>query len=94
MPLWAGIPTAEQAERIVKENLLDERAFWAPHGVRTLSTYEKMYRIVGTSNPSSWHGGVWILSNREELEVAIKELDAEIIETTGHIKPEWINEIN
>ena len=22
-----------------------------------------MYRLVGTSNPSSWHGGVWILSN-------------------------------
>lgn len=34
--------------------------------------------------------GVWILSKREELEVAVKELDAEIIETTGHIKPEWI----
>jgi glycerophosphoryl diester phosphodiesterase len=38
--------------------------------------------------------GVWILSKREELEVAIKELDAEIIETTGHIKPEWVSEIN
>jgi putative isomerase len=22
-----------------------------------------MYRIVGTGNPSSWQGGVWILSN-------------------------------
>ena len=37
--------------------------------------------------------GVWILSKREELEVAVKELDAEIIETTGHIKPEWLAEI-
>ena len=37
--------------------------------------------------------GVWILSKREELEIAVRELDAEIIETTGHIKPEWINEI-
>ena len=63
LPLWAGIPTKEQAERIVKENLLDEKAFWAPYGVRSLSKYEKMYRIVGSSNPSSWHGGVWILSN-------------------------------
>ncbi len=34
--------------------------------------------------------GVWILSKREELEVAVRELDAEIIETTGHIKPEWL----
>ena len=63
LPLWAGIPTNEQAERIIKENLLDDKAFWAPFGVRTLSKYEKMYRIVGTCNPSSWQGGVWILSN-------------------------------
>ncbi len=63
LPLWAGIATKNQAERIVKENLLDKNAFWAPYGVRTLSKYEKMYRLVGTSNPSSWHGGVWILSN-------------------------------
>lgn len=63
LPLWAGIPTQEQAKRIVEENLLDENAFWAPYGVRSLSKYEKMYRIVGTGNPSSWQGGVWILSN-------------------------------
>ena len=63
LPLWAGIPTSEQAERIIKENLLDEKAFWAPYGVRSLSKYEKMYRLVGTGNPSSWQGGVWILSN-------------------------------
>lgn len=50
-------------DRIVKENLLDKGAFWAPYGVRTLSKYEKMYRLVGTGNPSSWQGGVWILSN-------------------------------
>ncbi|MBP3370887.1 MAG: hypothetical protein J6L85_09055 [Clostridia bacterium] len=37
--------------------------------------------------------GVWILSKYDELEVAVRELDAEIIETTGHIKPEWLKEI-
>lgn len=37
--------------------------------------------------------GVWILSEREELEVALGELEAEIIETTGHIKPQWLREI-
>ena len=63
LPLWAGIPTKEQAERMVKENLLDEKAFWGKYGVRSLSKYEKMYRIVGTGNPSSWHGGVWINAN-------------------------------
>lgn len=63
LPLWAGIPTKAQAERIVKENLLDEKGFWSPWGVRSLSKYEKMYRIIGSGNPSSWHGGIWILSN-------------------------------
>ncbi|MBR2043848.1 MAG: glycoside hydrolase family 37 [Clostridia bacterium] len=63
LPLWAGIPNKEQAERIVKENLLCQKAFWAPFGVRSLSRYEKMYRLIGSGNPSSWQGGVWILSN-------------------------------
>lgn len=63
LPLWAGIPTPEQAARIVEENLLDEKAFWAPYGVRSLSRYEKMYRLASTSNPSNWQGPVWILSN-------------------------------
>ena len=63
LPLWAGIPTKEQAKRIVEENLLDEKSFWAAYGVRSLSKYEKMYRLVGSGNPSSWQGGVWILSN-------------------------------
>jgi len=88
LPLWAGIPTKEQAERIVKENLLDEKGFWAEYGVRSLSKYEKMYRLVGTGNPSSWQGGVWILSNyfvfkglfrygynAEAVELATKTLD-------------------
>ena len=45
LAMWSGIATPEQAERMVRENLLDERSFWAPHGVRTLSKYEKMYLL-------------------------------------------------
>lgn len=63
MALWAGIATPEQAERMVKENLLDEKAFWAPYGVRTLSKYEKMYSIKKTGNPSCWLGPIWGISN-------------------------------
>ena len=61
--MWAGIATPEQAERMVKENLLDEKAFWAPYGVRTLSKYEKMYMIKKTGNPSCWLGPIWGISN-------------------------------
>ncbi len=37
--------------------------------------------------------GVWILSKYEELERAIKECNADVIETTGHVKPAWVREI-
>ena len=63
MAMWAGIATKEQAERMVKENYLDERLFYAPWGVRTLSKCEKMYQIVKSGNPSCWLGPVWGVSN-------------------------------
>ncbi len=63
MALWAGIATPEQAQRMVRENLLDERTFWAPYGVRTLSKLEKMYNLKPTHNPSNWQGPVWGISN-------------------------------
>ena len=63
MALWAGIATPEQARRIVDENLLDERTFNAPYGVRTLSKLEKMYNVKASGNPSSWLGPIWGVSN-------------------------------
>ncbi len=63
MALWAGIATQEQAQRMVRENLLDERTFWAPYGVRTLSKLEKMYNLRATNNPSNWQGPIWGISN-------------------------------
>ena len=48
LAMWSGIATQEQAERMVRENLLDENAFWAPWGVRTLSC---------------WLGPIWGVSN-------------------------------
>lgn len=63
MTMWAGIATREQAERMVRENLLDERTFWSPYGVRTLSRLEKMYSTRKQSNPSNWWGPIWGISN-------------------------------
>ena len=48
---------------MVKENLLDKEAFWAPFGVRSLSKYEKMYTIKKSGNPSCWLGPIWGISN-------------------------------
>ena len=63
MALWAGIATPEQARRMVKENLLDERTFWGTYGVRTLSKMERMYNLRATNNPSNWQGPLWGISN-------------------------------
>lgn len=63
LAMWAGIATPQQAQRMVKENLLDEKGFWAPWGVRSLSKYEKMYQIRKSGNPSCWLGPIWGIAN-------------------------------
>ncbi len=59
LAMWSGVATPEQAERMVRENLLDEKAFWSQSGVRSLSKYEKMYTVKPSGNPSCWLGPVW-----------------------------------
>lgn len=63
MAMWAGIASPKQAERMVKENYLNEKTFYAPYGIRTLSKCEKMYQIVKSGNPSCWLGPIWGISN-------------------------------
>lgn len=86
LALWSGIATKEQAERIVKENLLDQNSFWAPFGVRTLSKYEKMYAVKASNNPSCWLGPVWGVSNylvfRGLLQYGYEDEAAQLAEKT------------
>ena len=64
MTLWAGIATPEQAERMVRENLLAEKmGYRSANGVRSLSKYEKMYRVQKSGNPSCWLGPIWGIAN-------------------------------
>ncbi len=63
LAMWAGMADKEQAERMVREHLLNEKTFNAPYGVRTLSKQEKMYAVVASGNPSCWLGPVWGISN-------------------------------
>jgi putative isomerase len=62
LPLWAGFPSQEQAERMV-ERVRDPRTFNATYGIRTLSRLEKMYDLRASNNPSNWLGPVWGISN-------------------------------
>jgi putative isomerase len=63
LPLWAGIATPEQAERVVKEHYLNPKTFNSVSGVRTLSKMEKMYSLRASANPSNWRGPIWGISN-------------------------------
>lgn len=86
LAMWSGIATEEQAKQMVERNLLDEKAFWAPNGVRTLSKYEKMYTIKASGNPSCWLGPIWGISNymvfRGLEKYGYQELARELAEKT------------
>ncbi len=64
LPMWSNIATPEQAERMVKEHLLDPKRFYTPYGIRSLAADERMYSPeVVRGNPSNWLGPVWIITN-------------------------------
>ena len=64
LPMWSGIATQEQAQRMVNDHLLLEDRFWATYGVRTLSADERMYDpLTARGNPSNWLGPIWMISN-------------------------------
>jgi putative isomerase len=99
LPLWAGFPSQEQAERM-RERALDPLTFQANYGIRTLSRLEKMYDLRASNNPSNWLGPIWGISNYlvfrgllkygfvdDARELAIKtiELFGQDLETTGSL---------
>lgn len=59
-PLFAGLYTADEAERVVRAQLLDPDAFYAPFGIRTVSKKEAAYRAEGYADGFSWRGPVWM----------------------------------
>lgn len=56
IPLFGGICSEEQAERLVK-NLTDTEGFWRPFPVATVDVREKSYL------KDMWRGPVWIVFN-------------------------------
>jgi hypothetical protein len=72
MPMWVGIATEEQARRMVSEHYLNEKTFYAPYGIRTLSKMEKMYAVIKSNNPSCWLGPIWVISNYMMFDALVK----------------------
>ncbi|OGG50362.1 hypothetical protein A3C18_00655 [Candidatus Kaiserbacteria bacterium RIFCSPHIGHO2_02_FULL_54_11b] len=59
-PLFAGLYTSEEAEKVVRTHLLDPETFYAPFGIRTVSKRERAYRAEGYGDGFSWRGPVWM----------------------------------
>ncbi|MGM0492646.1 MAG: amylo-alpha-1,6-glucosidase [Armatimonadota bacterium] len=57
LPLIAGIPTEDQARRMVEEHLTDESQFWGPTPVPTVSFDEPQY------DDDMWRGPSWMNVN-------------------------------
>ena len=54
--------------------------FKGPRASRQLCEFVRQYGDLG----------IWILSERDQLDRTLDEYSPDIIETTGHIKPEWL----
>ncbi len=63
LPLWCGIATQQNAQKLVSANYLADDRLCAQWGVRSLSNRETMYSLEFSSNPSNWLGPIWIIVN-------------------------------
>jgi putative isomerase len=63
LPLWCGIASQQNAQKLVTTNYLADDRLCAHWGVRSLSSHETMYSMEFSSNPSNWLGPVWIIVN-------------------------------
>lgn len=57
LPMWAGIASNEQAEKLVR-HLTDPKKFWRRYGVPSLSAADPYYNPKGY-----WNGPVWVVWN-------------------------------
>jgi glycogen debranching enzyme len=59
LPLWAGIPAVERAEKMVQKAILNEKHFWRTFGVPNFSAKDRRY----AADNQGGSGGVWMLWN-------------------------------
>ncbi len=59
VPLWAGIPSPDRARATIERHLLNEKEFWGPYGLRTLTPDEPKY----TPTKGYWKGPTWVVSS-------------------------------
>ncbi len=78
VPLFAGIADKKQADKIVKNTVMNEKLFLSPFGIRSMSQDCIFYNNGSVGNPpphyvncynaSNWQGPVWVLVNFQIVE--------------------------
>ena len=63
IPLWAGVATARQADRLVKEHLLNEKEFWLKYPVASYARTEPDFYEGTAKGECNWKGTTWIPTN-------------------------------
>ncbi len=63
IPLWAGIASPKQAERLVREHLTNEKTFWLKYPIATYAATEPDYYQGVKSKECNWRGTAWIPTN-------------------------------
>lgn len=59
VPLWAGIAPPDRARATIERHLLNDKEFWGPFGLRTLTPDEPKY----TPTNGYWKGPTWVVSS-------------------------------
>jgi putative isomerase len=73
-PLWAGVPTQDQADRMIQQYILNSDEYLSDYGLRSLSKSEITYNTSKKDMMyihseqrrwvvSNWQGPVWLISN-------------------------------
>lgn len=64
-PLWAGIPTEEQAKRLITDHLLNPDEFWRKYPVATMAATEPGYseEMLPGDLGCSWRACTWAPTN-------------------------------
>ncbi|MGH2524858.1 MAG: MGH1-like glycoside hydrolase domain-containing protein, partial [Anaerolineales bacterium] len=59
LPLWAGMPDAVRARKLIRQTILDPARYWRPYGIPNCSALDPAYQ----PDNRGGSGGVWLMWN-------------------------------
>ena len=72
MALWAGVATQKQADRMIKEHLLNPEEFWLEYPLASWAKNEKGYYQQRRGVECTWMGACWIPVNYSVMHALVR----------------------